>query len=148
MKPPVRTLGLITIIVWFIGCTTPGKNAFARERSLQGKMEQNFQEAAAQYKELMKRLPPGRFPKTYYVGKDQLETSGSDWWCSGFYPGSLWYLFEQTGDSALYYEALRKQELLKKEQYNTSTHDLGFMMYCSFGNAARIAPGRSTKKYY
>ncbi len=30
--------------------------------------------------------------------------------------------------------------LLEKEQYNTSTHDLGFMMYCSFGNANRLNP--------
>jgi rhamnogalacturonyl hydrolase YesR len=31
-------------------------------------------------------------------------------------------------------------KLLEKEKLNTGTHDLGFMMYCSFGNANRIAP--------
>ena len=31
-------------------------------------------------------------------------------------------------------------QLLKKEQFNTGTHDLGFMMYCSFGNAMEINP--------
>ena len=30
--------------------------------------------------------------------------------------------------------------LLDAEQYNSDTHDVGFMMYCSFGNANRIAP--------
>ncbi len=35
---------------------------------------------------------------------------------------------------------MRMLELLKKEQYNTTTHDLGFMMYCSFGNAIGIKP--------
>jgi hypothetical protein len=29
---------------------------------------------------------------------------------------------------------------LEKEQFNKTTHDLGFMMYCSFGNARRLAP--------
>jgi hypothetical protein len=30
-------------------------------------------------------------------------------------------------------------KLLEREQYNKDTHDLGFMMYCPFGNARRIA---------
>ncbi|MEP4534616.1 MAG: glycoside hydrolase family 88 protein [Cyclobacteriaceae bacterium] len=83
-------------------------------------------------------LPPGRFPKTYEDG--ELKTSGSEWWCSGFYPGSLLYLYEQINDAAIYQEAVRALDLLKKEQFNTTTHDLGFMMFCSFGNANRIAP--------
>lgn len=29
---------------------------------------------------------------------------------------------------------------LKREQFNTTTHDLGFMMFCSFGNANRLNP--------
>ena len=31
-------------------------------------------------------------------------------------------------------------KLLEPEQYNVNTHDVGFMMYCSYGNANRIAP--------
>ncbi|MCC9135614.1 glycoside hydrolase family 88 protein [Pontibacter silvestris] len=103
-------------------------------------IENNFKDAAAQYKVLMSRLPEGRFPKTYFADKDELETSGSDWWVSGFYPGTLLYLYEETGDKQLYKEAERIMQLLEKEQYNTTTHDLGFMMFCSFGNANRIAP--------
>ncbi|ALJ01171.1 hypothetical protein DC20_03595 [Rufibacter tibetensis] len=99
-----------------------------------------YQEAAAQYKALASKLPQGQFPKTYYAKVDKLETSGSDWWCSGFYPGTLLYLYQTTGDQQLYAEASRIMEDLKKEQYNTSTHDLGFMMYCSFGNANQIKP--------
>jgi rhamnogalacturonyl hydrolase YesR len=71
------------------------------------------------------------------------EFSNSSWWCSGFYPGSLLYLFEHTGDSSLYREAYKAIEHLKKEQFNTRTHDLGFMMYCSFGNANRLTPDTS-----
>jgi hypothetical protein len=37
-------------------------------------------------------------------------------------------------------EALRSTSLLEKEKNNTGTHDLGFMMGCSYGNANRIAP--------
>jgi unsaturated chondroitin disaccharide hydrolase len=99
-----------------------------------------FQEAGAQYNVMMARLPQEQFPKTYHAAEDRLETSGSEWWCSGFYPGTLLYLYDETGDQALLTEANRMLGLLEKEQYNTSTHDLGFMMYCSFGYANKLAP--------
>jgi hypothetical protein len=110
------------------------------QESLVALADSGFVEAAEQYKVLMSRLPSDRFPKTYHEEKDQLETSGSEWWTSGFYPGTLLYLFEETQDQELYTEATRIMELLEKEQYNTSTHDLGFMIFCSFGYANRIAP--------
>ena len=107
-------------------------------------ISKNFTDADAQYRLLMQKLPAGTFPKTFE--KDTLRASNSGWWCSGFYPGSLLYIFEQTKDSILYKEAMRMLNLLQKEQYNTTTHDLGFMMYCSFGNALRLNPGNEAYK--
>jgi hypothetical protein len=52
----------------------------------------------------------------------------------------LWYLYEYTKDESLKSEALRSTALLEKEKNNTGTHDLGFMMGCSYGNANRLAP--------
>ena len=72
--------------------------------------------------------------------------SNSGWWCSGFYPGTLLYLYEQTKNSQLLTEAERILKLLSKEQYNKDTHDLGFMMYCSFGNANRIQASEEYKQ--
>lgn len=109
-------------------------------KQLTATIETNFSDAASQYKILMKALPAGRFPKTYFPVSNKYEFSNSGWWCSGFYPGTLLYIYEQTGDAALLHEATRVLEVLKKEQFNKSTHDLGFMMYCSFGNAYRIDP--------
>lgn len=80
------------------------------------------------------------FPRTYNSYLQRLQTTSSDWWCSGFYPGTLFYLYEETGQKELYDEGLRMLALLEKEQYNVDTHDIGFMMYCSYGNANRIAP--------
>ncbi|MFT2008192.1 glycoside hydrolase family 88 protein [Pontibacter sp. 13R65] len=102
--------------------------------------EENLEKAVAQYKVLRNRLPEGRFPKTYYADKDSLETSDSGWWTSGFYPGTLLYLYEVTGDKELLQEANRIMTVLEKEKFNTKTHDLGFMMFDSFGNANRINP--------
>ncbi len=105
----------------------------------------NFADAAAQYKMLAKNLPAGKFPKTYFAGTGKYEFSNSGWWCSGFYPGTLFLLHKQTKDTALFNEGLRILGSLKKEQFNTGTHDLGFMMYCSFGNANSIAPKQAYK---
>jgi rhamnogalacturonyl hydrolase YesR len=59
-------------------------------------------------------------------------------WTSGFYPGCLWYIYEYTGDEK-FLEAVKNFTMnVEKEQFNGGTHDLGFMMYCSFGNGYRL----------
>ena len=130
--------GLFLCLIVFNSCVTQKKLGYQTDKSLLQTIDKNFTDADAQYKVMMKLLPPDRFPKTFENGK--LETSGSGWWCSGFYPGTLFYIYEQNKDAALYNEALRILQPLEKEQYNKGTHDLGFMMYCSFGNANRISP--------
>lgn len=105
-----------------------------------------FAAAGEQYKFLAKNLPADKFPKTYFEQTGKWENSGSGWWCSGFYPGTLLYLYEQTGDTVLWAEAQRILKVLEKEQFNKNTHDLGFMMFCSFGNAQRLAPNEAHKQ--
>lgn len=59
-------------------------------------------------------------------------------WTSGFFPGSLWYLYEYTGNPNIKQNAINRTAPISNQRYNTGTHDLGFMFYCSFGNALRI----------
>ncbi len=98
----------------------------------------NLRQAVNQYKVLMGRVPPGRMPKTYNANTDKLETSDVAWWTSGFYPGTLLYLYEFSNDTALLREAQSRLKLLVQEQFDKGTHDLGFMMYCSYGNGLRL----------
>lgn len=135
-----RTLLSTCMLVLLAACTAPRKIGIEPSQNLLQTIETNFKDAGEQYKLLAKNLPPGKFPKTYFPTTGKYEFSDSDWWCSGFYPGTLLYIYEQTKDTALYNEADRIIKVLEKEKHNTHTHDLGFMMYCSFGNAARIAP--------
>jgi len=104
----------------------------------------NLRQAANQYKVLMSKIPADRMPKTYYAMQDKLETSDAKWWTSGFFPGTLFYLYEFSHDTSLLHEATRRLRLLENEQFNKGTHDLGFMMYCSFGNARHAL---NTKDY-
>ena len=59
-------------------------------------------------------------------------------WISGFFPGSLWYLYELTGDPKWKSRATEQTERLERIQYLTSDHDIGFRMGCSYGNGYRI----------
>jgi hypothetical protein len=61
-------------------------------------------------------------------------------WTSGFFPGELWLAYELTGDSTLADRARRFTNRLAPLQDYTGTHDLGFMIYCSYGNALRLRP--------
>lgn len=129
-------LTAITLSLFNISCSV-------QQKIPAKKIDATLALTADQYKYMAKQLPPEKFPKTYYPKQDRFETSGSGWWVSGFYPGTLLYLYQSEKDPQLKEEAERILEDLKKEQFNTSTHDLGFMIYCSFGNANRIDPKKS-----
>ncbi|HKJ43705.1 MAG TPA: glycoside hydrolase family 88 protein [Sunxiuqinia sp.] len=80
---------------------------------------------------------PDRLPQT--ITKDgKLVTSNSAWWTSGFFPGELWYLYENSNDDAVKKWAENFTWRDEDQKYTTSNHDVGFMIFCSFGNAYRI----------
>ena len=133
-------LFLVLLIVALSSCSSMKARKFVAKPALLQTINQGFVDASDQYKVLMKNLPADKFPKTYFPTTGKYENSESEWWCSGFYPGTLLYLYEQTKDPVLYAETERILKVLEKEKTNTTTHDLGFMMFCSFGNANRIAP--------
>jgi unsaturated chondroitin disaccharide hydrolase len=131
---------IVCVLLMNAGAMAQQKKKFVTDKRLLHTINQNFIDAGYQYQVLARGLSPNEFPKTYHAETGKLETSSSGWWCSGFYPGTLLLLYQQTHNTALLTEANRMLELLKKEQYNTTTHDLGFMMYCSFGSAQKIVP--------
>ncbi len=66
------------------------------------------------------------------------------WWTSGHFPGSLWYLYEATGDEFFKGRATVWTETIAPNSKVSDNHDVGFIMYCSFGNARRLL---KTDKY-
>lgn len=59
-------------------------------------------------------------------------------WCSGFFPGSMWYLYHLTEDEKWYKLAEKYTEAIDSVQYLTWHHDVGFMAGCSFLNGIRL----------
>ena len=80
---------------------------------------------------------PNQLPRSFNA-KGELVTSNSSWWCSGFFPGVLWCLYENSPSSVLLDYARNYTARIEREKNNRGTHDLGFMLYCSFGNGYRI----------
>lgn len=78
----------------------------------------------------------GKLPKSMKNGK--LETSNCYWWCSGFFPGVLWYLYENEPTSEIRRYAALYTDRLEAVQHVTDNHDVGFMLYCSYGNGYRL----------
>jgi unsaturated chondroitin disaccharide hydrolase len=77
------------------------------------------------------------FPRT--ITKDgSLKGVPSQDWTSGFYAANLWNLYEYTKDKKWEAAARKWTAGLEKEKFNTRTHDLGFMLYCPFGNGYRL----------
>ncbi|RPI01538.1 MAG: glucuronyl hydrolase [Ignavibacteriae bacterium] len=80
---------------------------------------------------------PGVLPRTTdQFGK--LKTCKPDWWVSGFFPGELWYLYEYSGNKELKKWARAYTGRVEEQQYTCTSHDVGFIINCSFGNGFRI----------
>lgn len=69
-----------------------------------------------------------------------------DDWCSGFFPGSLCYLYQLTNDKSWLLQSRRFTEALDSIQYLTWHHDVGFMIGSSYLNIYRLNPNKAYKK--
>ena len=102
--------------------------------------------AISQYKLLEKNTPDSSMPRSYDPQKRGLVFSDTKWWCSGFFPGTLWYIYEFSKDAEIKSIAEKRLNLLEPQKYFTGNHDLGFMIYCPFGNAFRITGNEKYKE--
>ncbi|MCR5415095.1 MAG: glycoside hydrolase family 88 protein [Kiritimatiellae bacterium] len=117
------------------------------EDLLRSRLPEIFAKAAAHYKALDAAATPladkggkgmMQVPHGYDRKSGRLDMRDVNWWTTGHYPGSLWYLYEATGDGFFRDRAMWWTNLLEPNKDDSSHHDTGFMMYCSYGNARRI----------
>lgn len=136
-------VGLVLLIV-------AAQMSFAQTASSKNTMskliQDNFAFATKQYQYLKANTPDSVMPRSYVAATNKSVTSDTKWWCSGFYPGTLWYLYAYTKDENIRKEAEKRLAILEKEKYYTGNHDLGFMMYCSFGTAYKYTNNPAYKE--
>lgn len=127
--------------LFLAGCQAPS------EEPLASVIDRGLKVAAGHALQMAKELEnkEGLLPRT--IGKDgKLSTSDCYWWCSGFFPGQLWYLYENNPTPELKKYAELFTDRLEQVQYVTDNHDVGFMLYCSYGNGYRITGNEAYKK--
>jgi unsaturated chondroitin disaccharide hydrolase len=107
-------------------------------------VKENLNFAGVQLKQMLANadLHPDAFPKTIDANGNLKSTNLYDW-TSGFFPGSLWLAAEALHDKSLESKAIEWTNRLAPLQYFTQHHDLGFMMYCSYGNAYRLTGNKA-----
>lgn len=128
---------LILAIAFVMAMPISGKAA-EPDRSMEKTVETALDFSLSRYRtfyETMKSYP-GRLPKT--VENGELVTSSSHWWTSGFFPGTLWYLYEYSGENSDLEAAEEMTGRVSREQYTTDNHDVGFIINCSYGNGYRL----------
>lgn len=114
-------------------------------------IEKAFDHAARQTKVMLNELEKSKdplkpdllFPRTVESGKLKLVGSGD--WTSGFFPGVLWYLYDFTKEEWWKNQAVEYTDLVEKEKANKSTHDIGFMIYCSVGTGFNLTGDKRYK---
>jgi rhamnogalacturonyl hydrolase YesR len=84
-----------------------------------------------------------RLPRTVSES-GKLASSNDSWWTSGFFPGTLWYLYEFTQTEEMRQAAITMTNRVEKQQFTTDNHDVGFIINCSYGNGLRLT---GEKKY-
>ena len=97
-----------------------------------------FDLACSQFTLMDGNLHEGQLPRS--VDGDSFVTSGITWWCSGFFPGSLCLTALHTGDSGITALADKYTHYLDTLVRVENSHDIGFMLNCSFGNHMLLFP--------
>lgn len=118
----------------------------AAEAALKARLPEIFAAFAENYRtldaaataQMRDKKGRARLPHSYGAANAAYDMRDVFWWTTGHYPGTLWYLYEATGDAFFRERATTWTELLAPNAKVTDNHDTGFIMYCSYGNARRL----------
>ncbi len=131
----LKTISFLALIILHFSCKTPEK----KHNQLSAVIDHSLKVATQQSLRMAESLKdqPDKLPQTIDK-KGDLVTCNSAWWVSGFFPGVLWYLYENDPTDSLRLWAENFTMRVEDQQYTTDNHDVGFMIFCSFGNGYRL----------
>ena len=120
-----------------------------QEAELKAKLPEIFAKSAAHYRALDAAATPlmhndkgeALMPQgwnKWQTGRDELDMREIHWWTSGHFAGSFWLLYAATGDAFFRDRATAWTDILAPIADYDGNHDIGFMMYCSYGTARRV----------
>lgn len=77
-------------------------------------------------------------PRSINLKTNVIKKIPSTDWTSGFFAGNLWQLYRLTGDEAYKKQAEKWTPFTEKESINHTSHDVGFKVFCSYGEALKV----------
>ena len=126
-------------VLWIVTVLVTACNIQPKQEPIEEVIDRGLKASTEQALLMAKELETqnGRLPKT--INKEgKLETSDYSWWCSGFFPGELWYLYEYNPTPEMKKYAEMYTDRVEEVKHITYSHDVGFMLYCSYGNGYRL----------
>ena len=139
-KIKIACLLLLSFFIVFTGCNPKQQEPI--EIILQSAMHNAEQQLLL----LSEYIEPfeGMLPRTVN-GNNIVIMDNSHWDGSGFFPGSLWYIYENTTNEKVKYYAELYTERLKKEEYAPEDYSINSTFLYSFGNALRLTNNPALK---
>lgn len=138
MRTILGVAGLSFLLLTSCGTQKPVETEFIRE---------NIENAVAQntiQTDLIEKSGKILNPRTINKNGSIVYVYREDW-CSGFYPGSMWLMYELTQDDKWLSLAEKYTEALDSVKYLKWHHDVGFMIGCSYLNGYRLANKKEYK---
>ncbi|KAA5825189.1 glucuronyl hydrolase [Algibacter amylolyticus] len=142
MKFSKKVGGGLLIVILVTSCFSEKKEAASLN------LDKILESNVLKTKETLKTLVSAdSFPRNVEKGSRNWKLVGVKDWCSGFWPGVLWYAYEASGDEYIKKEAEKFTLPIKQIAYSSaSDHDIGFQVYCSFGNGYRLTGNTEYKE--
>ncbi len=125
----IRNTIFLIAIGLFIGCSSGKTYEEIRQKTIDT--------AEVQFGKIGNLYQSKLIPRSLDKNDDLIKVNPYDW-TSGFYGGSLWYMYELTKDSKWKDKAVAYTEILDTIQWYSGNHDVGFMINCSYGNGYRL----------
>jgi unsaturated chondroitin disaccharide hydrolase len=98
------------------------------------------------YNKLLNYKPDSiAFPRSFSIVENEIKKVPSKDWTSGFYAGNLWQIYALTNNTKHKELAKKWTAFIEKEKFNNRTHDMGFKIFCSFGQGLKYEDNQKYK---
>lgn len=123
---------IFIVVILFLGVFGCKKNTQKTPKPIQEQLESRYSKLLAY------PIDSLAFPRSVNLKTNTIKKTPSKDWTSGFFAGNLWQIYMLTGNEAFKARAKQWTAFIEKEKFNNGTHDMGFKIFCSFGNGLKV----------